>query len=136
MSASSVRPCAAEVVGKGCDVVGRGDVEPVEADAQPVGRRLALRPVAGGEDDREARRLELAAGLQPDAAIGAGDDNRPAGGDSHGYANSLMKFPVCRSRTACCSSACVFITIGPYQATGSFSGLPETSRKRMPSSPA
>ena len=33
-------------------------------------------------------------------------------------------------------AACVFITIGPYQATGSSSGLPETSRKRMPSSPA
>ena len=34
------------------------------------------------------------------------------------------------------SSASVFITIGPYHATGSSSGLPETSRKRMPSSPA
>ena len=30
----------------------------------------------------------------------------------------------------------MFITIGPYQATGSSSGLPDTSRKRMPSSPA
>ena len=30
---------------------------------------------------------------------------------------------------------CVFITIGPYHATGSSSGLPETSRKRMPSRP-
>ena len=34
------------------------------------------------------------------------------------------------------SSSCVFITIGPYHATGSSSGLPETSRKRMPSGPA
>ena len=33
------------------------------------------------------------------------------------------------------SSSCVFITIGPYHATGSSSGLPDTSRKRMPSSP-
>src|SRR2546421_1121793 len=32
--------------------------------------------------------------------------------------------------------ASVFITIGPYQATGSWRGLPETSRKRTPSSPA
>ena len=30
----------------------------------------------------------------------------------------------------------MFITIGPYQATGSCSGLPETSKKRIPSSPA
>ncbi len=37
---------------------------------------------------------------------------------------------------AVCNSACVFITMGPYQATGSSSGLPETSRKRMPSGPA
>ena len=28
------------------------------------------------------------------------------------------------------------MTIGPYQATGSSIGLPDTSRKRMPSSPA
>ena len=33
-------------------------------------------------------------------------------------------------------SSCVFITIGPYQATGSWSGFPETSRNRIPSSPA
>ena len=30
----------------------------------------------------------------------------------------------------------VFMTMGPYQATGSWSGFPETSRNRMPSSPA
>ena len=48
----------------------------------------------------------------------------------------LMKVPLRSSPTACCSSACVFMTIGPYQATGSSIGLPETSRKRMPSSPA
>jgi hypothetical protein len=30
----------------------------------------------------------------------------------------------------------VFITMGRYRPTGSSSGLPETSRKRMPSSPA
>src|SRR5215831_12645448 len=28
------------------------------------------------------------------------------------------------------------MTIGPYHATGSSSGLPDTSRKRMPSAPA
>src|SRR5271155_2199938 len=37
---------------------------------------------------------------------------------------------------ACCSWSCVFITIGPSQATGSSSGLPDTNRNRMPSSPA
>src|SRR5579862_5061999 len=47
-----------------------------------------------------------------------------------------MNFPLCSSLMACCSSACVFITIGPYHATGSSSGFPETSRNRMPSGPA
>ena len=44
--------------------------------------------------------------------------------------------PRSRSSKACRSSSCVFITIGPYQATGSSSGFPETRRNRMPSSPA
>ena len=35
------------------------------------------------------------------------------------------------SPAACRSSACVFITIGPYQAMGSRSGFPETSRNRI-----
>ena len=48
----------------------------------------------------------------------------------------LMNVPSRNCATACCSSACVFITIGPYQATGSPIGLPETSRNLMPSSPA
>ena len=47
-----------------------------------------------------------------------------------------MNAPVRKSAIACRISACVFITIGPCQATGSRIGLPETSRKRMPSSPA
>ena len=47
-----------------------------------------------------------------------------------------MNFPVCNSLIAWRSSACVFITIGPYHATGSSSGLPDTSRKRIPSGPA
>src|SRR5271166_557548 len=49
---------------------------------------------------------------------------------------SFRKVPSCNSEKACCNCCCVFITIGPYQATGSSSGLPETSRNRMPSSPA
>ena len=49
---------------------------------------------------------------------------------------SWMKVPARSSLTACCSSLCAFITIGPYQATGSLIGLPDTSRKRMPCSPA
>ena len=47
-----------------------------------------------------------------------------------------MKLPLRSSATACWISAWVFMTIGPYHATGSRIGLPETSRKRMPSSPA
>ena len=42
----------------------------------------------------------------------------------------LMKVPSRSSRAACRSSACVFITIGPYQAMGSRSGRPETSNNR------
>ena len=45
------------------------------------------------------------------------------------YAVSLMKVPVAQVGTACCSSACVFITIGPYQATGSLIGLPEIEQE-------
>lgn len=47
-----------------------------------------------------------------------------------------MKLPSRSSATACRSSSGVFMTMGPYHATGSSIGLPETSRKRMPSSPA
>ena len=47
-----------------------------------------------------------------------------------------MNVPLRSSVNACCSSACEFITIGPYQATGSLIGLPDTRMKRMPSSPA
>jgi hypothetical protein len=48
----------------------------------------------------------------------------------------LMKAPVCSSAIAWRSCSSVFITIGPYHATGSSIGLPETSRKRIPSSAA
>jgi len=49
---------------------------------------------------------------------------------------SLMKVPSRSSFIACCSCWRVFMTIGPYHATGSSSGAPETSRKRIPWSPA
>src|SRR6185436_15580649 len=52
------------------------------------------------------------------------------------YLPSSMNVPLRRSVSACCSSAFVFITIGPYHATGSSIGLPDTSRNRIPSSPA
>ena len=55
--------------------------------------------------------------------------------DSSSYWD-FRNVPFCSSRKACWSCSCVFITIGPYQATGSSSGFPETSRNRMPSSPA
>src|SRR5215475_8085871 len=48
----------------------------------------------------------------------------------------LRNVPRSRSSNACRSSSCVFITIGPYQATGSSIGFPETRRNRIPSSPA
>src|SRR5262249_15359066 len=51
-------------------------------------------------------------------------------------AECLMKVPARISAIACRSSSSVFITIGPYHATGSSIGLPETSRNRMPCSPA
>ena len=49
---------------------------------------------------------------------------------------TFKNVPRSSSSNASCSSSCVFITIGPYQATGSSSGFPETSRNRIPSSPA
>jgi len=48
----------------------------------------------------------------------------------------LRKVPSESSSNALRSSSCVFITIGPYHATGSSSGFPETRRKRTPRSPA
>src|SRR6266478_6404883 len=49
---------------------------------------------------------------------------------------SFRKVPFSSSVKACRSCSWVFITMGPYQATGSSRGSPETRRKRMPSSPA
>src|ERR1017187_6768209 len=48
----------------------------------------------------------------------------------------FRKVPFSNSWKACWSCSCVFITMGPYQATGSSSGFPETSRNLIPSSPA
>src|SRR5213079_2736651 len=48
----------------------------------------------------------------------------------------FRKVPSCNSSNAARSCSCVFITIGPYQATGSSSGFPDTRRNRIPSSPA
>src|ERR1700693_6117706 len=42
-----------------------------------------------------------------------------------------MKVPPRSSLTACRNSACVFITIGPYQATGSSIGFSGTRREAM-----
>src|SRR5258708_33462579 len=49
---------------------------------------------------------------------------------------SFRKVPFSNSVKAWRSCSWVFMTMGPYQATGSSSGLPETNRKRMPFSPA
>src|SRR5437762_9395814 len=48
----------------------------------------------------------------------------------------FKNFPCSSSSNACRSCSCVFITIGPYHATGSCNGFPETRRNRIPSSPA
>src|SRR6056297_1207122 len=45
------------------------------------------------------------------------------------------KVPCSSSVKACFSSFRLFITIGPYQATGSRRGIPETSSIRTPSAP-
>src|SRR4029077_10270224 len=50
--------------------------------------------------------------------------------------HTFRNFPSCNSVNACCSCSCVFMTIGPYHATGSSSGFPDTRRNRIPSSPA
>src|SRR5213594_775864 len=47
-----------------------------------------------------------------------------------------MKVPSCSSAYARRSSSGVFITMGPYHATGSSIGFPDTSRNRIPASPA
>src|SRR6266436_1776749 len=49
---------------------------------------------------------------------------------------SFRNVPFSSSVKAWRSCSCVFMTMGPYQATGSSRGLPETRRKRMPSAPA
>src|SRR6267143_5369321 len=49
---------------------------------------------------------------------------------------SFRNVPFSNSVKAWRSCSWVFMTMGPYQATGSSRGLPETRRKRMPSSPA
>src|SRR5688572_14809771 len=68
----------------------------------------------------------------PQAACTAGHQNCPA---RKSFAH-LINVPRSSSAKASCSSCCVFITIGPPHATGSSSGLPETSRNRIPSAPA
>ena len=72
-----------------------------------------------------------------DACDGTGDlswNLKSTSAVRRSWSSKTSPFPVPETPRASCS--CVFITIGPYQATGSCNGLPETSRKRMPSSPA
>src|SRR5579863_8243818 len=59
-------------------------------------------------------------------------DKRRLGRRKHHFKN----VPSSSSSYACRSCSCVFITIGPYHATGSRSGLPDTNRNRIPSSRA
>src|SRR6266571_3999684 len=67
-----------------------------------------------------------------------------SGGDTQGTERGvtatdqrcLINVPSRSSAYAWRSSVEVFMTIGPCQATGSSSGRPDTSRKRIPASPA
>src|ERR1700730_8712641 len=56
--------------------------------------------------------------------------------NSYAEVLAFKNAPFSNSWNACWSCCCVFITIGPYHATGSSSGFPETSRKRIQSLPA
>src|SRR5215469_17016293 len=88
---------------------------------------------------REAVRADLeakAGRIRPDAAAVEFSPGRIVVSAQLSSAQLLMKVPSRSSATACCISAGAFITIGPYQATGSAMGRPETSRKRTPCSPA
>src|SRR6476661_10292520 len=58
-----------------------------------------------------------------DAGIGQ-QSNRTAIRDTDDHVR-LMNVPARSSLTACSSSSRVFITIGPYHATGSWIGFPE-----------
>src|ERR1051326_6351183 len=51
-------------------------------------------------------------------------------------ARYLINVPACSSSKACCSSALVFMTIGPYQATGSRVGFSGGRQKEVAPPPA
>jgi len=87
-------------------------------------------PIIGFVTQRSAIRMQFPATAM---TLGARFGTRRS---AHNLQRCLMKLPACSSDIACRSSSCVFITMGPYQATGSSIGLPETSKNRMPSSPA
>src|SRR3984893_1131121 len=61
------------------------------------------------------------------------DEDNAAARENQGCFRNV---PSWSSANACFSCSWVFMTIGPYHATGSWSGFPETRRKRIPSSPA
>ena len=107
------------------------------ATAREVARPARARPcrapfLAGADDGRHAGGLSHGARrLERLRLSGAALASRRCRGPPY-----LMNEPSRKSVSAWRISACVFITIGPCQAIGSRKGRPETSRKRIPSSPA
>jgi hypothetical protein len=101
----------------------------------PLVAILAAKGAAAGWDDEtplDSNPLRVAVFLIAWALSGLARADRLVLGKVY----FLMNVPLRSSSYARLSSASVFITIGPYQATGSSSGRPEASRNRMPCSPA
>ena len=111
-----------------------GHVEPdVKADSFAIRRRHApdrSRLTHDGEHSSPAARPA------PRPVASRRTRHRACAPGSPSQARSARNVPRCNSSKACRSCSCVFITIGPYQATGSSIGVPDTSRNRTPSSPA
>ena len=111
--------------------VGAGGKQQKNRQGADHGREISRgrRPGKGASLSR-FRQLVAAAGCRARSQRPKeGDEARPAARQCAG----LMKVPLRNSAMACRISACVFITMGPCQATGSWIGAPEISRKRTPS---
>jgi len=94
-------------------------------------------PMGGGFTPARGQGLPFGArsGL-PGPCAGARRAQGKVGTGFPGQCAGLMNVPLFRSFMAWRSSAWVFITMGPCQATGSAIGAPEISRNRTPSGPA
>jgi hypothetical protein len=83
------------------DVLGTREVESEGLDLEPLlltqarGRGLAQRAIAAGQDDPITAPSKLAAGLEPHAAIAAGDDGDPLL-LGHAGLHPVIAQPACR----------------------------------------